>query len=445
MDKLEIFLLGSVKFQLGGEDITDSLRTKKERAILAFLAEEPPQPQSRQKVAEFFWPDRPENYARMNLRQALLGIRKPFNSEENLLNYLRIDEETLRLIHKNTWRDTAVFSELMLGVKSHVHQHLHTCHDCLGRLGQAIELYRGDFLEDLLLGDVTAFQEWIIYHRERHFRTMLEALQLLTKIYYKQGNYDQAYGYAWRYVDLAPMEEPAHRLLMTLLTLSGRRNAALQQYEFCKSIIQREFGIEPSNETRQLYNKIKNGLPIDKIDTGQLAFPAVPPESGNQTAEWSNLELLYDPATQLPNRALFMDRLRHAIARMDRAQMGVGVCVLAMSFPNNRDLENDVKQQVEQHVLRRLVGTVREGDTIGVLQENEYGLLLEEIKDPQVINTIEKKIMEVASAPVVIQRLHIKVRLVCGHAVFPADGRDAAGLLNQADVAMRQNMLELKL
>ena len=72
-------------------------------------------------------------------------------------------------------------------------------------------------------------------------------------------------------------------------------------------------------------------------------------------------------------------------------------------------------------------------------------MLLEEIKDPQVINTIEKKIMEVASAPVVIQRLHIKVRLVCGHAVFPADGRDAAGLLNQADVAMRQNMLELKL
>ncbi|MBE0686283.1 MAG: winged helix-turn-helix domain-containing protein, partial [Anaerolineaceae bacterium] len=56
-----------------GSDLSEILRTRKERALLAYLAEEPPRVQTREKVAEFFWPNRPETYARMNLRQALLG------------------------------------------------------------------------------------------------------------------------------------------------------------------------------------------------------------------------------------------------------------------------------------------------------------------------------------------------------------------------------------
>jgi len=81
MLKLEIFLFGNFEIRLDGVDITDSLRTRKERALLAYLAEEPAILHTREKIAEIFWPNRPETYARMNLRQALLGLRKTIEGE----------------------------------------------------------------------------------------------------------------------------------------------------------------------------------------------------------------------------------------------------------------------------------------------------------------------------------------------------------------------------
>jgi DNA-binding SARP family transcriptional activator len=98
MSQLKIGLLGSFHVQLDGVDITEALRTKKERAILAFLAQEAERPHLRQTVAEFFWPDRPENYARMNLRQALLGIRRAMGCEDNANAFLKVTEETVRLL-----------------------------------------------------------------------------------------------------------------------------------------------------------------------------------------------------------------------------------------------------------------------------------------------------------------------------------------------------------
>ncbi len=74
MSRLEISLLGPFRVHFDGNDLNEILRTRKERALLAYLAEEPPRLQTREKVAEFFWPNRPETYARMNLRQALLGL-----------------------------------------------------------------------------------------------------------------------------------------------------------------------------------------------------------------------------------------------------------------------------------------------------------------------------------------------------------------------------------
>lgn len=89
MEKLKIFLFGNFQVHLDDADITDSLRTRKERALFAYLAEEPAILQTREKVAEFFWPNRPETYARMNLRQALAGLRRSLGGDENANLVLR--------------------------------------------------------------------------------------------------------------------------------------------------------------------------------------------------------------------------------------------------------------------------------------------------------------------------------------------------------------------
>ena len=115
MNQLEISLLGAIKVKFDGEDVTENLRTKKERAILAYLAEESGRSHTRSIIAEFFWPDRPENYARMNLRQALLGIRKAFGGEKNTIPFLRITEDSVRFFPGKAWLDTVACSEHFTG------------------------------------------------------------------------------------------------------------------------------------------------------------------------------------------------------------------------------------------------------------------------------------------------------------------------------------------
>ncbi len=73
----------------------------------------------------------------------------------------------------------------------------------------------------------------------------------------KLGDYESAIGYARRWLALDPLQEAAHRQLMSLFWQSGQRAAALRQYENCREVLCDELGVEPSEETRELYQKIR--------------------------------------------------------------------------------------------------------------------------------------------------------------------------------------------
>jgi GGDEF domain-containing protein len=307
-------------------------------------------------------------------------------------------------------------------------------------------MYRGDFLQDLLIGELASFQEWAIFQRERHFRRMLEALQAIAEVYSKQGNYDLAYQFAWRYVNMAPLEESAHRLLMRLLNVTGRRAAALQQYQLCKAFLARELAIEPSPETVKLYEQIKLGLPVERPDTGSLN-PAPPAQTGNTGALPTRPRVrptgpLYDPFTQIPLSTLFMDRLSHALVRMERDHLYVVVCCLAVTIPPNLEMTPEFKNMVMQNFIRRLVGGIRKGDTVGKLRDDEFGILLESVRDPSFIQPLLQKINGIATAPFNIQGQSIIVKVALGSSTYPTDGADPVALLGMADAAMRTARLQ---
>lgn len=436
MQRLKISLLGAFTVQLAGLDVTDLLRTKKERAILAFLAQESDRAHMRQTVAEFFWPDRPENYARMNLRQALLGIRRMFGNEDTASDFLFATEETVQVEAKNMWLDTDAFTNNLMATHSHSHAHLQTCPECLSALEETVRMYRGDFLEDLLLNDLTGFQEWVFFNRERNFRYLLDALHTLTEIYFKKGDYETTYKHAWRYVSLAPLEEAAHRMLMRVFALTGRRSAALQQYQLCKSLMERELRIEPSPETKRLYEHISSGLSLEKIDTGSLANADLPPRPAQPKPRQTGP--LYDPFTHIPMRALYMDRLQHAVIRMQRDQQKLAVCLVSVSYPLNPNMLPDLKKFVEQHLVSRLLGSVRKGDTVARLEDDKYALILEAIRDPRDLDTITQKIMNNVGTPVLTQGQRVIIKLVLGGGVFPVDGMDPVALLDKAETTMRE-------
>jgi DNA-binding SARP family transcriptional activator len=254
-------LLGSFQATLEGEPIR-GFESNRVRALLAYLAIEFDRPHLREKLMGMFWPDWPEASARNNLRGALSNLRKAIGDQDAAHPFLCISRQTIQLNrHPDVWVDAITLAQLLNDSASDI-----------ASLKDAVELYRGEFLEGFSLSDSPAFEEWLLLKREQFRRQVSSALQNLATIYANQGEYVHSLPYAWRQVALDPWHEDAHRHLMRLLALGGQRGAALAQYETCRRILAQELGVAPAVETTQLYERIRDET---FTPTTQVAPPAL--------------------------------------------------------------------------------------------------------------------------------------------------------------------------
>lgn len=257
MAHLTIRLLGPFHVTLDGEPITN-FESNKVRALLACLVIEPNRPRSREALAGLLWPDQPERTARHNLRQALSNLRQAIRDRDADPPFLRITHRTVQFNPDSDYQlDVVRFDALVAASEAHAHSCLETCKPCIQRLEQAIELYRGEFLAGLFVGDSVSFEEWMLLRRERFHRLALDKLYHLANHYERRREYDRARRYARRQVELEPWREEAHQQLMRLLARSGQRSAALAQYERCRRALAEELGVEPGEETKTLYERIR--------------------------------------------------------------------------------------------------------------------------------------------------------------------------------------------
>jgi len=298
-------LLGSLRCLVNGNDVSADFRTKKERALLAYLAVESKRQHSRDTLGEMFWPGKPEGYARMNLRQALSGIRRAIQTQENQVPFLQISDDFVRLNPDCFGEiDAKIFDRLFDSVLAHSHQNIETCSICVETLEKLVELYRGDFLAEFLVSNTQEFQEWMLFHREHYFRRLLTTLHILIKHYQDQGQIKLALDYAYRQASLAPLEESSQRQLMLLLALDGRRSAAMEQYQLCCQILADELDVSPDLETTALYEKIKAGLiynehrPITRPNNTNLPVQFTKFVGREKELNWA-VETMKDPANRL--------------------------------------------------------------------------------------------------------------------------------------------------
>jgi DNA-binding SARP family transcriptional activator len=123
-------------------------------------------------------------------------------------------------------------------------------------LARATKLYRGDLLEGLDVRD-PAFEEWLLFERQRLRDQARDALARLLAHHMVGGAYDQASLAARRLVALDPLHEVAHRALMQIYAQQGQTALALKQYQLCCDALQGEFGVKPEAETERLYQSIQ--------------------------------------------------------------------------------------------------------------------------------------------------------------------------------------------
>lgn len=254
---LSLSLLGTFQVILDDEVVTD-FGYDKVRALLAYLAVEPDHPLPREQIAALLWQEQSPEAALHSTSQALLKLRRALRDPAAVSARVRAERGTIHLVrHDGDTLDTRALDELLDACAGHGHIELIHCQDCIVRLERAVALYRGEFLQGVLIGDSAAFEEWVTIQREHYRQRVVTALDILTRHSAGRGKYDEAERYARRQIDLEPYLEEAHRALMDSLARSGKRSAALKQYETCRRVLAQELGIEPSAETNALYERLR--------------------------------------------------------------------------------------------------------------------------------------------------------------------------------------------
>jgi diguanylate cyclase (GGDEF)-like protein len=145
----------------------------------------------------------------------------------------------------------------------------------------------------------------------------------------------------------------------------------------------------------------------------------------------------HDSLTGLANRALFDDRLQHAIARSTRSKEPLAIMFLDMDgFKSiNDDLGHAAGDAVLVEVAQRLSRCLRITDTVARFGGDEFAILIEGEGALDTVAT-RSRIEMALSEPFVVELEAIALRASVGIAVSPSDGTDAVELLASADAAM---------
>ena len=146
-------------------------------------------------------------------------------------------------------------------------------------------------------------------------------------------------------------------------------------------------------------------------------------------------EALHDSLTGLPNRSLFVDRLRHSVARAERTGTPVAVlfCDLDGFKTVNDSLGHRTGDRLLVSVAERLADCLRPADTIARLGGDEFAVLLEELREPGDAARAAQRLLESLEAPFELREREFFISASIGIA---AGTKEPETLLRDADLAM---------
>ena len=100
------------------------------------------------------------------------------------------------------------------------------------------------------------YADWCALERERLREIYLMALEKLANLQAEAGSCEKAVILCRKALSLEPCRESIHRSLMSYLHRAGRRGEAVAQFNACARILERELGVEPAPETRELFRML---------------------------------------------------------------------------------------------------------------------------------------------------------------------------------------------
>ncbi|MDD2742424.1 MAG: diguanylate cyclase [Rhodocyclaceae bacterium] len=147
-----------------------------------------------------------------------------------------------------------------------------------------------------------------------------------------------------------------------------------------------------------------------------------------------------DPLTDLPNRAMFFDRLQQALLQARRYEHPFALLYVDLDHFKevNDSLGHAAGDQLLIETARRLLDAVRESDTVARLGGDEFAIILEQLSSAQEIEEIARRIVTDLALPFKLKAGVAHVSGSIGIAIYPTGGDDTDTLTHNADRALYQ-------
>jgi DNA-binding SARP family transcriptional activator/TolB-like protein len=257
---VRVRLLGRFAVAIDGEPLTPlRISSRKGRALLAFLAMHPEHSASREELATLLWGDRPDQQARLSLRQCILSLRAALAEADDILV---LEGDTVALQMDRVWVDAVCFKRFAQSAAA-------------ADLESAADLYGGELLADVKI-EAEGFFAWLDQERAALTAVAARVFESWTVALDNAGRGQQAIAAAERLVALDPLREAWHRILLRVYARHQGRDAALARAKTLMALLKTELQVEPEQATSALVGDIRNG-------TFGSAEPA-------QTRPWNALE-----------------------------------------------------------------------------------------------------------------------------------------------------------
>jgi DNA-binding SARP family transcriptional activator/tetratricopeptide (TPR) repeat protein len=313
---LALAWLGPPLVTYAGQRFT--FRTRKALALLVYLTTEA-RIHTREKLTTLFWPESDSTRGRGMLRTTLAYLRETLDASDT--PYLVIEPQTLRF-------DFTHPADLDL---HHIEAGLDTLRTppeaaargpVIRQLQQAVNCYRGDFLEGFSLADAPAFDDWASLQREVWHNRMNLLFDTLSQWQSEAGDLPAALETArrWKAHDLYGEHAPLR--LMQLHFANGNRADALQVYDDYVKMLADEFGGKPAATIKALAARIRAKTPARPVRE-QAPRPLSPidlPFVGRE-AESAQLMAAYQAASQGQTQVVLLE-----------GEAGIGKTRLATEF-----------------------------------------------------------------------------------------------------------------
>lgn len=146
----------------------------------------------------------------------------------------------------------------------------------------------------------------------------------------------------------------------------------------------------------------------------------------------------HDALTDLPNRYLFNDRLKLAIAKAKREDKNVVVMFLDLDgFKTANDrFGHPTGDRMLKMVGSRMQSSLREVDTVARLGGDEFGIILEDASSRENAAIAARKILDAFVEPFIADGIEFEISASIGISIYPEDGLDRDELLKNSDEAM---------